>query len=298
MKPGPFAYHAPDTLDEAVALLGELGDEAKVIAGGQSLMPLLAMRLAAPAHLVDVGRIAALHGHERRNGTLTVGAATRDAVLERDADVATAVPLLARATPFIGHFQIRNRGTVGGSLAHADPAAEYPAVALALDAQLDVVSARGTRTVPAGEFFQGVWTTSLDADEVLAAVHLPVWEGRCGFAVQEFARRHGDFAVAGAVAAVRLNDDGAVDRCAIALFGLGSTPLRARTAERALLGARSTERTAEEVGQLAMTDVHEPPDDLHAPAKYRLRVGAAMVAAAWSRALDEAMKSGQEAGNA
>jgi carbon-monoxide dehydrogenase medium subunit len=303
VKPGPFTYHAPDTLDEAVALLGELGDEAKVIAGGQSLMPLLAMRLAAVDHLVDVGRVSQLRGHERRNGTLTVRAATRDAVLERDASVAAAVPLLARATPLIGHFQIRNRGTVGGSIAHADPAAEYPAVALALDAQVEVVSVRGTRTVPAADFFEGVWTTSLEPDEVLAAVHFPVWDGRCGFAVQEFARRHGDFAVAGAVAAVQLGDDGRVTRCAIGLFGLGSTPLRAGTAERAVLGSRpaemkpaestiGAERTPSEVGQLAMTDVHEPPDDLHAPAKYRLRVGAAMVAAAWSRALEEAAEAG------
>jgi aerobic carbon-monoxide dehydrogenase medium subunit len=295
VKPAPFTYHRPDTLDEALALIGQLGDEAKVIAGGQSLMPLLAMRLAAVDHLVDVGRIPQLRGHERRNGTLTVRAATRDAVLERDAEVAAAVPLLARATPFIGHFQIRNRGTVGGSLAHADPAAEYPAVALALDAQLDLESVRGTRTVSAADFFQGVWTTSLEPDEVLTAAHFPVWDGRCGFAVQEFARRHGDFAVAGAVAAVQLGDDGVVTRCAIGLFGLGSAPLRAVTAERAVLGARPAERSPSEIGQLAMTDVHEPPDDLHAPAKYRLRVGAAMVAAAWSRAVTEA---GQEAGNA
>src|SRR3954470_430734 len=156
MKPGPFTYHAPDDLDAATSLLAELGEDAKVLGGGQSLVPLLAMRLAAVEHLVDVSRIAALRGYRERDGGLEIGAATPDAWLGRDPAVAAAVPLLARATPLIGHAQIRNRGAVGGSLAHADPAAEYPAVALALDAVLELHSVRGVRRVPAGDFFQGV----------------------------------------------------------------------------------------------------------------------------------------------
>ena len=288
MKPGPFRYHAPDTLDAAVALLAELGDDAKVLGGGQSLVPLLAMRLATVDHLVDVGRIAAMQGHERRGDALVVGASTPDVRLERDADVAAAVPLLARATPLIGHAQIRNRGTIGGSLAHADPAAEYPAVASALDAQLELRSHRGTRTVPAAEFFLGVWTTCLESDEVLAAIHFPIWAGRVGFGVREFGRRHGDFAIAGAVTAVELDAGGVITRCAIALFGLGPTPLRAGSAEKALLGSRPGELDAEAVGQLAVADAHDPPADLHGPPEYRLRVGAAMVAAAWKDAVEEA----------
>jgi carbon-monoxide dehydrogenase medium subunit len=290
MKPGPFTYHAPADLAAAVSLLAELGDDAKVLGGGQSLVPLLAMRLAAVDHLVDVSRIAALRGHRERDGSLEVLAATPDAWLGRDPAVAAAVPLLARATPLIGHAQIRNRGTVGGSLAHADPAAEYPAVALALDAVLELHSARGVRRVPAAEFFQGVWTTCLAPDEVLAAVSVPLWAGRTGFGIREFGRRHGDFAVAGAVAAVALDAAGAIERCAIALFGLGPTPLRAGGAEKALLGCRPADLPADDIGQLAMADA-DPPSDLHGPAAYRLRVGAAMVAAAWNDAIEESARA-------
>jgi carbon-monoxide dehydrogenase medium subunit len=289
MKPAPFTYHAPDDLDGAVTLLAELGEDGKVLGGGQSLVPLLAMRLAAVDHLVDVTRIAALRGVREHAGTLVVGAATPHTRIGRDPAVAAAVPLLARATPLIGHAQIRNRGTLGGSLAHADPAAEYPAVALALDAVLEVHSVRGVRRVPAGEFFQGVWTTTLEPDEVLAAVHLPVWTGRRGFGVREFARRHGDFAVAGAVAAVALDAAGAVERCAIALFGLGPTVRRARGAEKALLGSRPGDLAPDDVGQLAMADA-DPTGDLHGSAAYRLRVGAAMTAAAWTDAIEESAR--------
>ena len=198
MKPAPFEYHAPDTVSDAAALLREFGDEAKVLAGGQSLVPIMALRLAQFDHVVDLNRVAELQGIERQNGTLRVGAMTRQAVIEGDATVADAVPLMARATPFIGHFQIRNRGTLGGSLAHADPAAEYPAVALTLDAEFDVANASGSRTVTASEFFVSTFMTALEADDVLTAVRFPVWNGRCGFAVEEVARRFGDFALTGA----------------------------------------------------------------------------------------------------
>src|SRR5947207_4271287 len=202
MKPAPFAYHAPASAHEAVTLLHELGDGAKVIAGGQSLVPMLALRLAQFDHLVDIGRIDELRGVTRVNGSLEVRAGTRDAAIEHDPVVAASVPLLALVTPMIGHFQIRTRGTVGGSLAHADPAAEYPAVATALDATMHLVSVRGERAVAASAFFDGLWSTSMQPDEVLAAVRFPVWDGRCGFGAAEFARRHGDFAIAGAVAGV------------------------------------------------------------------------------------------------
>jgi carbon-monoxide dehydrogenase medium subunit len=290
MKPAAFEYHAPATVAEAVDWLHELGDDAKVIAGGQSLVPMLALRLAVFDHLVDVHRIAELRGVTQENGHLTVGAATPDVVIERDRSVAEAVPLLALATPFIGHFQIRNRGTVGGSLAHADPAAEYPAVALALDAELEATSVRGVRSIAAREFFEGMWTTALAPDELLTAVRFPVWPGRSGFAVEEFARRHGDFAIAGAVVGVQLADDGSVARAAIALLGMGSTPLRAASAEAALAGAAPGSIEAKEVGRMAMADVEEPPGDLHASGPYRLRVGQAMVARAWARAVEGAQR--------
>ena len=173
MKPAPFEYHAPDDLEEVLATLAELGDEAKILAGGQSLVPMLNLRLARFGHLVDIGRVAELRGIERDNGSLVVKAGTRDAVVEFDPTVAADVPLLAAVTPYIGHFQIRNRGTIGGSLVHADPAAEYPAVAVALDATFDLVSASGARSVPASAFFTGVWSTALEEDELLRSIVLP-----------------------------------------------------------------------------------------------------------------------------
>jgi carbon-monoxide dehydrogenase medium subunit len=290
MKPAPFEYHAPRTVAEAVGLLSELGDQAKVIAGGQSLVPMMALRLAVFDHLVDVRHIAEIRGFNRLDGHLVVGAATPDAAVERDPSVAAMVPMLAQVTPLIGHFQIRNRGTVGGSLAHADPAAEYPAVALALDATLEATSTTGTRLIPAEQFFEGMWTTSLAADELLTAAHFPVWQGRCGFAAEEFARRHGDFAIAGAVVGVELGEGDTIAKAAIALFGMGSTPLRAATAEASMVGGSAGQIDSREVGRLAMSDIDDPPTDMHADGPYRLRVGAAMAARAWTRAVKEAQR--------
>jgi carbon-monoxide dehydrogenase medium subunit len=289
VKPAAFEYHAPDTLADAANLLAELGDGAKVLAGGQSLVPMLALRLAVFEHLVDIGRIAELQGIERRDDALWVGAGTTQATLEASAEVASAVPLLTRATPLIGHFQIRNRGTVGGSITHADPAAEYPAVALALDASMQVVSSKGTRTIAARDFFDGLWTTTMHADELLAGASFPIWGGRCGFAIEEFARRHGDFAIAGATVGVEIDDADSVRRCAIGLIGLGSTPERARVAEGELTGRRIPELEAEEIGRLAMAGLGSVPDDLHGTAEFRTRVGAEMVARAWTRASTEAL---------
>ena len=212
MKPSAFEYHRPQSVGEAVEMLGALGDGAKVLAGGQSLVPLLSLRLTYFEHLVDIGRIPELRGIAINGDAVTVGAMTVDADVERNAEVAKKVPLLTKVTPYIGHFQIRNRGTVGGSIAHADPAAEYPAAALALDADMEAVSPRGRRTIAASEFFQGFWTSALAADEVLTSVTFPVWNGRSGFGVREFARRHGDFAIAGALVGVQLDDDDRVAR--------------------------------------------------------------------------------------
>jgi aerobic carbon-monoxide dehydrogenase medium subunit len=288
VKPAPFEYHAPDTAADAVSLLAEHGDGAKVLAGGQSLIPMLALRLAVFEHLVDIGRIRELKGIERRDGALRVGAGTTDAAVEASAEVASSVPLLARATPLIGHFQIRSRGTLGGSIAHADPAAEYPAVALALDASMEVVSPKGRRTIAASDFFDGLWSTSMQPDELLVGVSFPIWSGRCGFAVEEFARRHGDFAIAGAAIAVELDGADRIRRCAIGLIGLGSTPERAVSAERALAGRAVADVGPDEIGHLAMADLSSVPSDLHGSADYRKRVGAAMVARAWSTAIAEA----------
>ena len=287
VKPSAFEYHAPSRADEAVALLAELGDGAKVLAGGQSLIPMLSLRLAMFDHLVDIGRVDGLAGIDVTPDAVTIGGGTTEAAIEASAELAAAVPLLARATPFIGHFQIRNRGTLGGCLAHADPAGEYPAVALALDAEMELLSPHGRRRVAAADFFTGFWSTALEPDELLVGVRFPVWTGRCGFALHELARRHGDFAVAGAVVAVQLDADDRVVRCGIGLLGMGPTPIRARAAEAAALGQASSFDPSE-VGRLAVADLDDIPSDLHGPAEYRRRVGAAMVARAWTDAMTEA----------
>ena len=288
MKPAPFEYHRPSSVGEAIDVLAAHGDGAKILAGGQSLVPMLALRLATFDHLVDVGRIEELQGVDRGDGSVWVGAGTAQALIERDPVVADAVPLLARATPLIGHFQIRNRGTVGGSVAHADPAAEYPAVVAALDAELEARSPRGARTIAAADFFTGLWSTALDDDEVLVGIRFPVWSGRRGCAIEEFARRHGDFAIAGAAVAVEVDDEDRIRRCGVGLFGLGSTPVRAVAAEAEVVGRTVGEVVAAELGELAMSTLEDVPADLHGSAAFRTRVAAAMVARAWTSAAAEA----------
>ena len=287
MKPAPFEYHAPEKVADVVGLLRDFGDEAKVLAGGQSLVPIMALRLARFDHVVDLNRVGELRGIERQNGSVRIGAMTRQAEVERDSTVADAVPLLARATPLIGHFQIRNRGTIGGSLAHADPAAEYPAVTLALDAEFEVTNSQGPRTVPASDFFVSTFMTALDTEDVLTGVRFPVWSGRCGFAVEEVARRFGDFALTGAVCAVELDGGDRVTRAAIGMFGMGSTPLRAPDAEAALTGSAIGGVDVDDVGRTAAAAT-DPPDDIHASAAYRRKVGAVVVARALCRAIEEA----------
>ena len=293
MKPAPFEYHAPESVKEAVDLLAELGDGAKLIAGGQSLVPVLALRLAVFDHLIDIRRITALRGIEERADRVWIGAATTEAEIGRSALIARRVPLLSRATPLIGHFQIRNRGTIGGSLAHADAAAEYPAVALALDATIEARSPRGQREIPAAQFFTGIWTTALEPDELLTGVSFPaavdVRGGRQGFAIEEFARRPGDFAVAGAAVTVGLDPDGRVSASGIGLFGLGPTAARAAAAETAVAGIAASDIDPAEVGRAAVADLDAVPSDLHGTASYRKKVGAAMVARAWEQAVKEAV---------
>jgi len=288
MKPAPFEYHAPDSAKEAVDLLAELGDGAKVIAGGQSLVPVLAMRLAVFDHLIDIRRIEALRGIEERGDSVWIGAGTTEAEIGRSELIASRLPLLSRATPLIGHFQIRSRGTIGGSLAHADAAAEYPAVALALGATIEALSPRGQRTIPAAEFFTGIWTTALEPDELLTGVSFPAATERQGFAIEEFTRRSGDFAVAGAAVAVGLDPGGRVSQTGIGLFGLGPTALRAAAAEASALGIPASDINIAEIGRAAVADLDAVPSDLHGTAGYRKKVGAAMVTRAWEKAVKEA----------
>jgi carbon-monoxide dehydrogenase medium subunit len=286
VKPGRFHYHRPTTTHEAVAILGEHGDEAKVLAGGQSLVPMLSLRLASFGHLVDLNRIDDLTGIERSNGAVRIAAMTRQAVAERDATVSRDVPLLRAALPHIGHFQIRNRGTIGGSLAHADPASELPAVAVALDATFELAGPNGAREVASVDFFDGTWSTAIRDDELLSAVRFPVWPGRSGFAVDEVARRRGDFALCGAAVGVTVDGDGAVTRASIALFGVASTPIRAADAERELVTAGG-HLDLGAIGRSAAAPL-DPSDDIHASGHYRKEVAAVVVQRALERAIQEA----------
>ena len=212
MKPAPFDLHRPELVADAAGLLAEYGDDAKVLAGGQSLVPMLALRLATPAHLVDISDIAELKAVEHSATTLHIGAGVTHAAAGRDPDVASGAPLLARAVPFVGHAAIRNRGTVGGSIAHADAASEYPAVCVASGAVLVARSSAGERRIPAAVFFTGTYETALRSDEILAAVEFPAPNGRHGAAIDEVARRAGDFALAGAACSIDVGDDGRVER--------------------------------------------------------------------------------------
>jgi aerobic carbon-monoxide dehydrogenase medium subunit len=282
MKPAPFEYHAPETVEEVCALLGEYGDDAKVLAGGQSLVPMLALRLTRFAHLVDVNRVRGLAAVTRENGSLVVGAGARQRVMERDPAVADAVPLLAEATPLIGHFQIRNRGTVCGSLAHADPASEYPAVAAALGAELELTGAGGrSRRVAAADFFVGTWTTAAEPDELLTSVRFPVRAPGSAFAIEELARRHGDFALVGVACATT------PDHAAVVLFGVGSTPIRAIEAAAALRAGSS----AADVADAAVRDL-DPPGDVHASAQTRARIARHLVERAVARVREDQRAAG------
>lgn len=288
MKAPAFDYAAPVSVEEAVALLAEHGDEAKVLAGGQSFVPVLAMRLARPEFVVDINRIDALAGIDLDGEVLRIGTMTRHAAIEHSAQIAAALPLLTRTAPHIGHFQIRNRGTLGGSLAHADSAAEWPAVALALDAEIEVVNSEGARTIPAAEFFVSTFMTSLEAEDLLVAVRFPVWGAGSGYAVEELARRNGDFAIAGTVAGVQVVG-GKVARAGIAMLGMGPTPVRLTSMERALVGSDPDAVDLEALARDAVDEL-DPPADIHAGSHYRKRVASGITARALARALEEATR--------
>jgi carbon-monoxide dehydrogenase medium subunit len=289
VKPAPFDYHAPTSLAEALDVLGTERDDAKVLAGGQSLVPMLALRLTRFEHLVDLQGIDELRTIDTGGSQLSIGAMVTQATVGRDPDVARAAPLLAKATPLIGHHQIRNRGTLGGSVSHADPSSEYPAVLLALGAELDIASPRGPRTTPAGEFFTGTWTTTLAADEILARIRFPSWNGRAGYAIDEVARRHGDFALVGTAAAIAFGEDDRVTRAGLALFGVASTPHAATEVQQLVGRTRSelTDAALDEIGAAVAASL-DPPPDIHASSHYRQRVASRLVPRVLRAAIEEA----------
>jgi len=286
MKLPPVDYEAPTTVPEAVELLAEYEDEASVLAGGQSLIPLLALRLAHPAVLIDINGIDELSGVSATNGWVAIGATTREYVAEESGTLADAVPLLAAALPLIGHEAIRNRGTIGGSLAHADPAAELPAVARALDAEFVVRGQSGERIIPAAGWFEGYLTTSRGPDELLVEVRFPAAGPGTGISFQEVARRHGDFAIVGLAASLTLTG-GTISDARLAFAGMSDVPVRAGGAEDLLVGEAPSAELFDEAARRA-TDDMDPPADLHGSSDYRKKVAAALVRRGLRAAADNA----------
>jgi len=284
MKPAPFEYAAPESLAEVVSLLAQSDGEAKVLSGGQSLMPLLNMRLARPELLIDLARIPDLDYVREDGGALAVGAMARQRALELTPLVRDRHPIVHAATLLIAHPQNRNQGTVCGSLAHADPAAELPALAVALDAELRAVGPDGERVIPADEFFVTYLTTALEPAEVLTEVRFPALPSGAAWSFTELARRHGDYALAGAVTVFTRDAAGKCATARVVLFGVGATPIRAAQAEQMLLGETPSERLFRQVGEKVSAEIDEPSSDVHASAEQRRALAGVLT----RRALSEA----------
>ncbi|MGA8567499.1 MAG: xanthine dehydrogenase family protein subunit M [Candidatus Binataceae bacterium] len=288
MKPPPFDYHAPKSAAEAIDLLGRYGADARLLAGGQSLVPLLNFRLSAPAVIVDLNRAADLAYIKEENGRVRMGAMTRQRAIEFSPLVKSRLPLLAEATRWVGHLPTRTRGTIGGSLAHCDPAAEYPAVAAALDAELVIRGSAGERVVRAAEFFVGFMTTAVQPGEMLVEVRMAAQAPDSGSAFEEFSRRHGDFAIVGIAAMVAVDGD----RCRsarLAACGAGPTAMRLRAAEEILeqggVGDRNIDDAAARAAELV-----DPGADLHASAEYRRHLTRVLTRRALKRAVERSRK--------
>ncbi|MDE3088318.1 MAG: xanthine dehydrogenase family protein subunit M [Chloroflexota bacterium] len=285
MKPANFQYFAPTTIDEALALLAEHGDAAKVLAGGQSLTPMMNFRLVTPAILVDLNRIVELAYIRERDGGVAIGAMTRQRAVERNALIAQRAPLVAETLPFVAHPQIRNRGTFGGSLAHADPAAELPAVAIALNAKFKVKSQKRERWADASDFFTGLFSTVLAPEELLTEIILPPLPARAGYAFQEVSRRHGDFALAGVACALTLDSKGACADARIVLLGLGVQPIDARGAAKQIIGAKPNADAIRAVAEAVDAEI-DPGSDIHASAEYRRHLAKVLTRRALEKAVE------------
>jgi 2-furoyl-CoA dehydrogenase FAD binding subunit len=290
MKAPPFAYVRPATLDDVLAELA--GGEAKVLAGGQSLVPVLAMRLGRPATLVDINSVADLHGLVTASGALRIGAAVRQRTVER-AEQARAVPLIGMAMPFVGHRELRSRGTVVGSLAHADPAAELPAVAACLDATVEVAGPAGHRRLPAGEFFAGAMTTIAGPEDVVVAVAFPTARPGEGFGFGEIARRHGDFALAGVATRVRVDGDGAVAHARLTGFGISDRPVTRDVTELVRTAGEREPALRAATAELA-ADVVDTAGDAHGSTGYRRRLFGVLAARELARAARRARSSAEQ----
>lgn len=287
MKPAPFTYARPDSLDEALTLLQAGGEDTKLLAGGQSLVPLLNLRMASVDGLVDLNRLDELAYIRRESDTLCIGAMTRHRQIEVSAEVEAAQPLLTRAAAEVGHLAIRNRGTIGGSLVHADPAAEWPLVAVVLDARFVLRSCDATRTVPAREFFVAPLMTVVEPQEILCEVRFPVAPAGAVWGFQELCRRPGDFAIAAVACQMTVADDGRCTAAALAVGGAQDTPLHVPEIESILTGTRADDTAAIDRAAQRAADSVEPSGDVHGSAEYRRRMvkvlGVRALREAWSK---------------
>lgn len=289
MKPPAFEYSAPASIAEAVSVLEQHGDEAKVLAGGQSLVPLMALRLARPSVVVDLGRVGELKYVRHQDDLVRIGAMTTHRDIELDGILQDRSPMLQEAMSVLGHVAIRNRGTVGGSCAHSDPAAEWPALALALDAEFEASGPRGQRTIAAEDFFQSYFTTALEPDEVLTELRLPLPKRGTGTAFEEFSRRHGDFGIVAAAAVVR-RSGGTISDASVALAGVGGSPLRS-TAARMLVGSDGGDEVLQAIG-VAVQDEIDPTGDIHGSSEFRRHCATLIMTRAIRRAVDRAEEGG------
>jgi carbon-monoxide dehydrogenase medium subunit len=294
MKPAPFHYIRADSLAEALAAKAQYGDEAKFLAGGQSLIPTMNFRLAQPAVLIDINGIPGLAGLRRHDAALHIGALARHRALERDPAVAHDQPLVREALPHIAHPQIRNRGTLGGNLAHADPASELPAVVLALDGKLRAQSVRRDRWIAARDFFLGALTTALEPDEMLTEIALPACAPRTGTSFLEVARRRGDFALMGVAAVLTLGADGACTDARLAYCGAGATPVRADAAAQSLIGRKPAAADIVAAAALAARAL-DPPGHMHAGAEFQRHLAGVLTRRALTAALARAQGSRADA---
>jgi carbon-monoxide dehydrogenase medium subunit len=287
MKPAAFDYFAPESLDEALALLGKHSSRAKLLAGGQSFVPMANFRLLRPEVVIDLNRVAALSYIKEHEGGIAIGAMTRHRAVERSELVRARCPLIAHAVPNIGHAVIRNRGTIGGSLSHADPAAEWPVVAIALGATLVLRSPRGERIIPAADFFVALLTTALGDDEMLVEIRFPAAPRRSGAEFLEISRRHGDFALVSVGVQVALSAAGDIEDMRLALGGVGSFPFDASNLARQFIGSKPSPAGVDALGA-SIGAALEPTSDLHALAEYRKEVAAVLVGRALRTALERA----------
>jgi carbon-monoxide dehydrogenase medium subunit len=290
MYPYPFSYHRPASVDEALALLGEHGDSGKLLAGGHSLLPIMKLRLAQPEHLIDISGLSDLAGIRLDGDTLVIGALTTHHQLETDATLAQHAGLLTDVAHVVGDQQVRNRGTIGGALAHADVAADYPAVVLALDAEVVATGPNGERTIPISEFFLGFLTTALEPTEILTAIRIPVLAPQAGYHYEKLANPASGYAIVGVAAVVTLGEDGTIATARIGITGVADVAYRPASVEAALVGASTDKGTITSAAQTAVDGV-EILGDVHAPADYRARVTRNLVGRTIERAVSKAQTS-------